>query len=318
MPIPPMLPILHTHVPAMVWLEDGDDNFVRWSESTQAIGTVLRWPEAQLLDDRRAGDTPSITGRGSGAVMVWRGGDPDRRLWWSRLSGSSSTAGGPVWSPQQPVRSAPPGGFPPELIVTASPPAVGRFGDRVFLAWMDPRDNPPQHLCLAELQGDQWGPTIRLAGAITQNAVAFGEHSGLLHMTLRGYGPHDTYIDWYTFNGESWHYRGKQNQFAASSGPALASDGATLHMAWRRAGDDHLGWSTFNGETWSPEIVLTDRRSAAAPALAQTDSGKVAMVWAGATGDNRLWWSVFDGNHWSEQQPFPDRWSNRGHPAALA
>ncbi|MGX1778624.1 hypothetical protein ACWIGW_41410 [Nocardia brasiliensis] len=75
---------------------------------------------------------------------------------------------------------------------------------------------------MSELQGDRWGPTLQYAGAITQHAVAFAEHAGMLHMALRGYGPEDTCIEWYVFDGSNWHRHGQLHDRASSKGPALA------------------------------------------------------------------------------------------------
>jgi hypothetical protein len=94
----------------------------------------------------------------------------------------------------------------------------------------------------------------------------------------------------------------------------------TLYMAWRGVDDDqNLYWGvSFDGKWWSPQIQLSDRASADAPALAAFQ-GKLFMVWRGA-GEYNLWWSTYDGNadfKWSDQQQLTDRGSVEGPSLAV-
>ena len=95
---------------------------------------------------------------------------------------------------------------------------------------------------------------------------------------------------------------------------------STLYMAWRGVEDDqNLYWSvSFDGKWWSPQIQLSDRASADAPALAAFQ-GKLFMAWRGA-GEYNLWWSTYDGNgdlKWSDQQQLTDRGSVEGPTLAV-
>jgi hypothetical protein len=75
-------------VPAMAWLEwnpDSDD-FLRWSEADEVIGTTVRWTDPQVLWDRRTSNVPSIAGTGTGTVMAWKGSGSDKHIWFSRLN----------------------------------------------------------------------------------------------------------------------------------------------------------------------------------------------------------------------------------------
>jgi hypothetical protein len=85
---------------------------------------------------------------------------------------------------------------------------------------------------------------------------------------------------------------------------------STLYMAWRGVEDDqHLYWAvTFDGQWWSRQLVLSDRASADAPALAAFQN-KLFMAWRGS-GDTNLWWATYDGNadlKWSAQDQLTDR-----------
>lgn len=87
---------------------------------------------------------------------------------------------------------------------------------------------------------------------------------------------------------------------------------STLYMAWRGVEDDqHLYWAvTFDGQWWSRQLVLSDRASADAPALAAFQN-KLFMAWRGS-GDTNLWWATYDGNadlKWSAQDQLTDRGS---------
>lgn len=85
-----------SRVPAMAWLEGGPDTLLRWSEANRLIGVAFQWSDAQVLGDWTAGSAPAIAGVGNNTVMAWKAADPDHRIHWSYLTGSSLTDGGPM------------------------------------------------------------------------------------------------------------------------------------------------------------------------------------------------------------------------------
>jgi hypothetical protein len=100
-------------------------------------------------------------------------------------------------------------------------------------------------------------------------------------------------------------------------------------MAWRGVEDDqHLYWAvSFDGNWWSRQLLLSDRPSAGAPALAVFQD-TLFMAWRGAApelgpirlGDDNLWWATYDGNadlNWSDQHQLTDRGSDSGPALAV-
>lgn len=92
------------------------------------------------------------------------------------------------------------------------------------------------------------------------------------------------------------------------NGPAVATNGPLLAMAWRGLNEDNI-WvsvSTNGGVTWSPQRILFDRATRNAPALTAIGS-KFIMAWQGLFEDT-IWISTSpDGLNWSTQQPLTDR-----------
>src|SRR3954454_22807509 len=121
--------LMSIRVPAMAWLEwnpDGDD-FPRWSEAHEVVGTTVRWTDPQVLYDRRTSNVPSIAGRGTDTVMAWKGSGSDTRIWFSRLQRLS--VADPLgiqyaWQPQAP---APNGAFH-----TSDFPTLVQWRNRMF------------------------------------------------------------------------------------------------------------------------------------------------------------------------------------------
>jgi hypothetical protein len=96
---------------------------------------------------------------------------------------------------------------------------------------------------------------------------------------------------WTTFDGFSWT---DPRSFAGGSthGPALASNGAGLMMAWKGSGYDDRLWRAYFGTGWSEQRPAIGR-SSHGPALGRIDN-HFFMAWKGAGGDDRLWWTRDD------------------------
>src|SRR5215469_9769741 len=196
---------LMTDVPAMVWYQGGTDNFIRWSEPVINTGLIFLWPPAQLLDDRRAGDTPAICGRGFNACMAWRGGDPDKQIWFSRLNQPmADPAPGDVpytWSPQAQAL----------YFDTPTFPALTTYPDKIFMFWL--RTQVPAKIRWSECRGDQWDSWVEpftdsqqdpAAGELdfvhTDTGVAVVENVHLDQMVMAWRGPgDDSRIQWAYF-----------------------------------------------------------------------------------------------------------------------
>ncbi|MGH4007655.1 MAG: hypothetical protein ACRDTH_05725 [Pseudonocardiaceae bacterium] len=309
-------------VPAMAWLEwnPGDDDFPRWSEARNVVGTTVRWTDPQVLYDRRTGNVPSIAGRGADTVMAWKGGGSDKHIWFSRLQrlpDADPVGTQYVWGSQAPAGN---GAFQ-----TSDFPALIQYHGRMFMFWKATAatiaDDHLAPMRWSELRGDTWvqpgdGPPFTAAwpidGIRTEDGVAVAEHQGKLYVAWRHVSSGDILLRIY--DGTSWqsHSIPFADGRVTSKVPALVSDGTHLYMAWRNVPDDHISWSTMEGQ---PQ-VLDDRRTAGSPALGLTDRG-IVMVWVGGSG-NTLWWSQFRNGQWSGQQPFTDRHMNLDLRVSLA
>jgi hypothetical protein len=103
-------------------------------------------------------------------------------------------------------------------------------------------------------------------------------------------------------NGQyTWAPQTNVPNTASSDGPAIASFGGSLYMAWKGEGNDiALYFSKFVQGAWTPQVKLI-MESTNAPALVGTAKG-LFMAWKGAR-DNSIWWSKStDGATWSAQQ----------------
>ena len=283
-------------MPAMAWFEGATD-FIRWSAPDRE-----QWSAVQVLDDRRTGRVVAITGRGDNTYMAWKG--VERNIWWSRLDGG-------VWSPREST------GFR-----TLTFPALGRLGDRTFLAFREEQRcfRPPSHqqhtICWAELHGDHWEPEAHDLGLhFVDENVSLAEHDGCLHMVWRR--TFDSRVCRAVFDG-AWTVEGPLGNWRTSAVPAIASDGVRLHLAWRRVEDDHIGWVTGSGDRLGDEVVLRDRRSSGAPALGRSDVGELVMVWLDAADGGLRWDRCRDVRWESRPHAFNDRRADAWHGVSLA
>jgi hypothetical protein len=305
-----------SRVPAMVWFEGGGDtdNIIRWSEANRLFSHAFQWSDAQVFDDRRTSRAPAIAGDGNDTYMAWKGPGADPAIWWSRLHGSSLTAGGAAWSPQKPAN----------FIKTSTFPALGQLGDRTFLVFrheeLSAFGHPTYSIRWTELHGDRWDESTLLLDSysnVDENvSLAQHEGDGCLHMVWRDVS--DSKIYWSIFDGTTWDSQGPLKNWTTSAVPTVTSDGINLHFAWRRVEDNHIGWSTRIGGHLRDEVILYDRRTSGAPALGRADQGEVVMVWRGAE-DSVLWWARYSALKWEPQYyPFTDRHTDVWHGVGLA
>lgn len=299
--------ILHTRVPAMAWCRhDGDDDFIYWSPSTTVAGTELRWPEAQVLRDRRCSNSPTISGSGPGALMAWKGSGNDTRIWFSEWDAAAGT-----WGAQRPTpfdthysptlvryqdhtliffRTVPPPGLPGLAM---------QWAEYVDGYWCYPfrpdLDNPAEleEVFTNSVSGTWY--THRDALAIAWQVVIGTEDDEHVHDEAR----------FQVLTEGTWD-SGDVNDAVVSNMPALTSDGNVLHLAWRDLDEGNIWWAYSAGGSWLGHQKLTDRATSVTPALAAIDQGDVVMVWKGVNDDPRMWWSRLRNNVWSPQQSFTD------------
>jgi hypothetical protein len=298
-------------VPAMVWRQGGNDDHIRWSERSAYTGSAFLWPPAQLLDDRRTGNVPAIAGVGDTTCMAWRGGGPDERIWWSRLSGGSLSVGGAEWSTQ--AQS----GF-----ATLTFPTLVTYNGRMFM-FFKATDNYDYAIRWSELRGDRWVHPITggdnpaaatyAVEIMTDAGVSAAEniHDGQLYLAWRGRGT-DARIHWAFFDGDQWAWQPAMTDRETSSVPSIACDGTNVYMVSRRVADDFIEWSVLQGSRWSPPRMLADRRTSGRPTIGVSAQGDLVMTWVGADTDTRVWWSRFADSQWGPAQACTDRWLNPG------
>ncbi|MFJ8912973.1 hypothetical protein [Amycolatopsis sp. NPDC102389] len=326
----PSIPLLSVRVPSMAWLErnPGDDDFLRWSEGQNVVGTTVRWTSPQVLRDRRSAGVPSIAGRGTDTVMAWRGSGTDRHIWFDRLRRLPDAVPGGTqytWGAYGPA-----GAQYNKNFQTGSFPVLAQYLGRIFMFWKTPpritgegspaQPDYPERMHWSELIGNAWKTPVGESTFVsdfcallgqgevnTDDNIAVAEHAGLLYAAWRDRST----IRMRTYDGQRWSdvVAPLNGGLSASKIPALVSDGTRLHLAWRNVDDDHIAWSTLEGSGWSAPSTLYDRRTAGSPAMGATGRG-IVMVWVGSTTPMALWWSHHTNGEWSEQRPFTDRTMN--------
>ncbi|MGS2645561.1 hypothetical protein [Streptosporangium sp. LJ11] len=307
----------------MAWLEwnpDGDD-FPRWSEARNVIGTTIRWTEPQLLWDRRTSNVPSIAGNSTDTVMAWKGSGHDEHIWFSRLQRLPDAIPGGTqyaWGPYVPA------GNGHRTFKTKNFPTMVQYSGRMFMFWKTTPDaaagDGGTSMRWSELRGDTWvqpgegnppTPAWWLPDIRTEDGVAATEHQGKLYIAWREEGTKEIRLA---------HWDGARlsdpisftDHRVTSKVPALVSDGRHLYMAWRSVDNNDIWWSTLEG----PPQYLPVGWTTGSPALGRTNRGLV-MVWVGSD-DNFLWWSQFQNGQWSGQQRFTDRHMNLDLRVSLA
>jgi hypothetical protein len=105
---------------------------------------------------------------------------------------------------------------------------------------------------------------------------------------------------------------------ATSAGPALATFGASLYLAWKPAGYPNIYWTTFDGSAWGPDAPdeVPGAVADGAPALAAFGDYLYA-AWKGPGPDQGIFWSAYDGQTWAAPAQLPGFGSSVG-PALTA
>src|SRR5262249_23800800 len=189
--------VINTRVPAMAWCRhENDDDFIYWSPSTRVIGSDLRWPDSQVLGDRRTSNTPSISGSGPGACMAWKGSGDDTLIWYSLWDTAAGT-----WGPQIPTS-----------FETQHFPTVIRYRERTFMFWNNCRygDDGIDEIVWAELVDGGWvnpndpGIYDKSVLGIATDGIAATWHTqrDALYIAWRGHGA-DTTLHWWELDTES-------------------------------------------------------------------------------------------------------------------
>jgi hypothetical protein len=109
----------------MAWKGPGQNPGLFWSRQTTPDGPfLLAGGKTSRRTDFGTSAGPSLATLGDQVTMVWKGAEPDTRIWFATLDAAAS---GEKWSPQNPVPGA----------LTSHSPALVSWHSRLFLFWKE-------------------------------------------------------------------------------------------------------------------------------------------------------------------------------------
>lgn len=188
---------------------------------------------------------------------------------------------------------------------TEQPPALCDCGGTLAMAWRGTRDD--QNIWFAtSTDGINWTAQRRIQNAASAAGPGLAWDGRLLWMAWRGTSDNDN-IYWANtsnfFNG-AWTGVQKLGDRGSSHSPRVAIAAGAPVMVWKGVQDGQgIFWSRFAGGAWSPQAVVPDVGTAAAPAVCQDiDPHAARMLWRGTRQSDALFTSTLHGNDWAPQQ----------------
>ena len=139
-----------------------------------------------------------------------------------------------------------------------------------------------------------FAPQQQLAGG-TSVGPALATFGNRLYAAWKGMNTdqnNDQAIYWSSFNGTNWTPQKHLAGVGTSYGPALATFGNHLYMAWKGASNDQgIHWSSFDRTNWSAPRNVPGVGASKRPALA-VFSNHLYMAWKGASNDQGIHWTA--------------------------
>jgi len=137
----------------MAWRGVGDDKNIYWSRLNSA-DVCHGWEAQHRLSDRGTASVPAIAVYNGKMVMVWRGIDDDRGIYWSQFDGNTS------WSPQQKVPGIGTDSIttkdPRSIPIVAARPGLAAYNGLLYMAWRGIGDD--QNIYWTTFDGKRWNP----------------------------------------------------------------------------------------------------------------------------------------------------------------
>jgi Fe-S cluster biogenesis protein NfuA len=198
-------------------------------------------------------------------------------------------------------------------------PSVVVDGNIVHVVWSD-GELGDYDIMYRQYDGMTWLPTIEIStdtGTEQQFSSRIAVNGPILHVVWADLGDGDSDIYYRQFNGLSWQPEveistdnGTETQYS----PAIAVEGADIHVAWTDEGDGDMDiyYRHFDGVSWQPEIPISNDAGSEdqyRPMIA-ADGGQAHVVWSDKEeGTSDIYYRNFNGITWQpEKELGHDSW----------
>lgn len=230
--------------------------------------------------------------------MAWKGKDNDTRIFYAQLAGGGDRL---AWQPQSLF----------SYTFTIDSPALGQEGRIIWTG-------TEEYLWRGKLDGSEGSISITAQPQGYQKTSSSPAAVNFFYATNENQLIEtDCLIAWRDTSGGNICTTTMRNpggafqlltDRATSHGPALATDGGTVYMAWKGYNDEGIYFSVRRqgSQTWSPQQGISGVGTSHSPALAIGENGQSIMVWKGAGDDQAIWWMYLPGDG-NTQKPLTDR-----------